>query len=485
MAITDVSPFNEVDFITFCIDPRQTLNERPCCGTLFLAPMLADGTATPEEVYNIATYDQAVEFFGEGSVAADMAQYYFFNNNLGELYIAGLEDLGAKASGTINITGTATQNGSYSIMIAGVAYSVPVIVGDTSADIIQDLVDEINFDSNAVVSAVAGGPTVLNVTAKNGGEQGNCINIFDISINTPEGITLEIPNGPSLANGSGLYDLTGIFEQYCDCCYDFIGIPFSDPITVQQAEFFTQLRHTCDKLIGGRWYATRFDTFTDHIAKNDDSQYLHGTIWNECKEEVHTPWAQTAAAVAQAHACTCNDPADDWRFKDLIGISCSTGLCGQSCFERAERNNLIRTGGSTTRCTGTTKQLEVTVGAGEYSFDSYYKYPQTDYSTFRFVREFEDFLLENFANSKIVDNIANVPTGSNAVDISTILSEIVSWIETEQGDRIDNIDEILQSIDIERDATNPSRINIRICASIVTALRKFAIQVVPKIGSNN
>jgi len=489
MAITDVSPFNEVDFISFCIDPGRTSELRPCCGTLFLAPMLATGTATPEEVINIATYDQSVELFGEGSIAADMVQYYFFNNPLGELYVAGLEDLGTCSKLNFTVVGTATSNGSYEVVVAGVTYSVAVAIGDTGPDIVTDIIDAINADTNAVVEASAAGLNVFTISAKNCGEQGNDINVFDASSNMPEGIVLSDQNGDpfvegvSLAGGAGLYDLEPILEEYCNCCYDFVGVPFSDTATLNILERFSQLRHSCDKLIGGRFYTTRFNTFTDHIVENDSAEYLYGTIWNECEQEVHTPWAQTAAAVGQAHACTCSDPAEDWRFKTLIGITCSSGLCGSSCFERAERNNLIRTGGSTTQCNGSTKELEVTVGAGQYSFESYFKYPQTDYTTIRFIREFEDFLLENFSRSKLVDNISNVRTGSSAVDIPTILSAIVGWIEEEQGEYIDNIDDVINSINIERDPTNPSRINISICASIVTALRKFAIQVQPKLGS--
>ena len=488
MAITDVSPLNEVDFISFCIDPGQQSDDRPCCGSLFLAPMLT-GDAVPGQVYPVATYAQALELFGEGSIAADMTQYYDFNNRFGELYVAGLTDLGTKATKGVGFQGPATRNGTIKIMVAGVVYSIAVAKGDTGIEIAAELVDLINNDTNAVVTATSAG-SVTTIEAKNGGEQGNYINVFDVSDGVNTGVDTTVFLGPpgspaSMNGGAGTYDLTTILEEYCDCCYEFIGVPFSDPKTLNDLETFSQRRHTCDKLIGGRFYTTRYDTFTDHIVAHDADQYLYGTIWDECTDEESTPWAQTAAAIGQAHASTCSDPANDWRFRTLIGISCNNGLCGVGCFNKDERNLLVANGGSTTRCNGSTKELEVTVGAGQYSFDSYFKYPQTDYTTFRFIREFNDFLFENFSNAKIVDNIANTSTGSNSVDVAIILSSIITWIEDTQGEIISNIDDIRSSIEIERDPTNPSRINIRICASIVTAIRKFAIQVQPKLGQIN
>lgn len=469
----------------FCIDTDQGPRVRSCCPALFLAPMLDTGTAEPGVPHAIASCGQAQEFFGAGSVAADMACFYLLNNRFGELFITGLEDFGNPATACITVDAPPTGSGNFYVRIADHAYYVPVFPGDTEDDIAQALVTFINNDQDAPFTATfAPGTGKATIVSKNGGDQANTIPICVNSLfgeEDPQGLEYTIDE---FAGGSGTYgdQIELALANLGECCYDFIGVPFCDTSTHDLLENEIISRWQCDRLIGGRWYATCCDTFTNHLNRLDAVNYQFGSLIMCCPGECYIPWRETAAYVGRAHLQTCLDPSQAWYSLPLLGIRCSVDNCDEDCFERSERNILALNGGSTNICGNNgIKIIELETSVGATSIFDVWRYPQSAYQTIRFMRQLQGFVAERFRGVRIVDDIDTVQEGDSAVTPTVIVSIIRDWAAETQGDILDNVDNLNNFIEIERNVNNPFRIDMCINIDLANALRVLAIKIRPSL----
>lgn len=466
----------------FCIDDEQSPNIEQCCPAWIAAPMLAEGIATPEEPYSVASCSQAQELFGEGSIAADMACYYLLNNRYGQLFITGLEDEGDAAEGEIFVPNSPTGSGTITLRIADTPYYVSVFTTDTPMDMAQAIADAINADPDALVTATTNGFAVVTITAKNGGTQGDDIPIVVnalINEESPPGLEIEIT---PMNGGAGIYNLETSLENLGNCCYDFMATPFCESLNNEQMENELQTRWSCDSLVGGRWYTTCCATFTDHITFLDSADYRYGSMIACCENAPYPPWRETAAYIGAAHKQVCTNTRDAWYGLELLGIPCTVDRCEEDCFDRPERNTLALNGASVNTCgpSGTRIiELESTIGVTDV--DDVWRYPQTAYQTIRFMRDLADFVNDRFARSAIVDSLEDVPNGSSAVTPSVIVGEIRAWAISTQGDLIDNANNLDEFITIERNDRNPNRIDMCIRIDLINALRVLAVKIQPSL----
>ena len=486
MIDTGIPANNIINFVNVCVETQQPNNNPDCCPTWFAAPMLSTGTATPDEPNVVVNYESAVALFGAGSIAADMARFYFLNNPDGQLYITGLEDTGVPAFAQLGFPGTATQSGTVSITVADVTYSLPVLIGDQGTDIANNFIALVYADDDALVTASITGGTQGNVTltAKNGGTQSNDLTILLNALpgqTTPEGISVNI-NVNGFNGGGGAYDLATALDNLDCCCYDFLAIPFTGAVEWNQIDTEVLIRWDCSKLIGGHWFAPKCGTFTELFSEN--FAYTHGSIITCCPDSLYAPWQKVAAWVGQAHDSTCNNPAARWN-RDLIGIRCTVQDCDVQCFDDNERNLLALNKYSVSRCgPAGVEQIELTVSAADFAIDQVGFFPQNYYSTIRFVRNLKEFIEDRFSNSQIVNTLEDVQDGSDVVTIPIIVAEIVAWARLTQSDIIDNTTSLNEFINIDVNPDNPYRVDMCITIDLVNALRTFAVKIQPRLNIN-
>jgi phage tail sheath gpL-like len=97
---------------------------------------------------------QAAAAFGQGSMLHLMAKAFIDINRVAELWcVAQGNGTGDAAAATINLHGTATENGVLVTYVAGVRLPVAVLKGDTGADIADALAALINGNSDLPVKA--------------------------------------------------------------------------------------------------------------------------------------------------------------------------------------------------------------------------------------------------------------------------------------------------------------------------------------------
>ncbi|EFC1623639.1 phage tail protein, partial [Escherichia coli] len=149
----------------------------------------------------ITRASQATELWGRGSMIAQMVAAFIAINPDTELYgIAQGEGTGTATSGTITLSGTATEDNVLNLYIAGRPYRLAVSKGKPGNLLADALAAMINADQDCPVSATTSVPPdnqdqtkkVITLTAKFTGE----CSVHDIRLNyysgevTPAGLVV-------------------------------------------------------------------------------------------------------------------------------------------------------------------------------------------------------------------------------------------------------------------------------------------------------
>jgi phage tail sheath gpL-like len=195
---------------------------------LIAAQLLASGSAaalTPVQVYDDA---QAAALFGSGSMAHLMCRAAIKANPYLDLTVCALADAGAgvAASGTATVTGTATGSGVLTLYIGNRAVVIAIATGDIQADIAAALDAELAMYADLpVTGAVA--DNVETLTARNKGTAGNSIPLSATC--TAPGVTVAIV---AMANGATDPDLSTALAKVVAEQYDIIVSPYNDATNI-------------------------------------------------------------------------------------------------------------------------------------------------------------------------------------------------------------------------------------------------------------
>ena len=190
---------------------------------LIVAPMLnaTKAFSAPTPIYSDV---DAKNTFGAGSWAHLMARIAIQNNAMIRLTVIGLKDSdsGVAATGTITLTGTASNAGVLKVIIGGLDYAVAIAKSETASNIAARLNAVINAGEYCPVSATVNEGTVT-LTAKCKGDIGN-----EISVNATLSANDMAVNVSALANGAENADLAAALASVAGQHYHVIISPFAD-----------------------------------------------------------------------------------------------------------------------------------------------------------------------------------------------------------------------------------------------------------------
>ncbi|PPA30465.1 phage tail protein [Aeromonas jandaei] len=192
---------------------------------LVIGPMLDTGTAEPLKAVQVFSDDEAAQYFGAGSLAANMAAAAITANAYLQLDVIGLEDedAGVAAGGAVEIAGTATSNGTLSVWIGGEQVAVNVDSGDTPAEIIPALVEAMaQTPALLVAGAYDTEASSLTLAARSFGEWGNGITVK--ASTTVSGLTLTVT---PMAGGEMDPDIQPALDAVFAAGHNIIICPFS------------------------------------------------------------------------------------------------------------------------------------------------------------------------------------------------------------------------------------------------------------------
>lgn len=167
--------------ITLNIVPAQTDVSNTAQRVLFIGQKTADGTATAGElIQNIQNDNSWDTLFGIRSMLAQGIRAAREENEVVIFDAIAIDDPttgNAAAEATVVFTGTATEDGSYTVAISSKknhSYTVPVTTGDTADDVASLLTTLVSNDTKVPVTASFAISTgTATFTAANEGEEAN------------------------------------------------------------------------------------------------------------------------------------------------------------------------------------------------------------------------------------------------------------------------------------------------------------------------
>lgn len=451
--------------------------------SLIIGPMLSTGKATADELTYVSSAEQAAELFGHGSILHRMVSAYRNQDSTGTLYVMPLEDpsSGVAATKTVTVTGSATAAGTISLYIGYDLIEVGVSSGDSESDVAGDISAAINANADLPVTSQAA-LGVVTITAKHKGVIGND---FPVNINLlgasngqelPAGIGIAIADGTT---GTGTPDIEAAFAALKEEPFEFIGLPYSDKTSFDASKAAMTTRWAYNVQLYGHVYSAKRGETDDLLDLGTTQNDPHLTVFAVSETDPNFAFERLGAALGQIAVSVKADPARPFQTLELTGI---TAPRVGDRFSRADRESLLASGCATFTDSSSATAIERAVTT--YITNSYgakdnsYQDAETLHTLGYIIRYLRTQITSKFGRHKLANDGTTFGEGQAVVTPSIIRSELIaaySILET-QG-LVENMDLFKENLIVERNLTDPNRIDVLFPPDLVNQLRVFAALV--------
>lgn len=447
---------------------------------LILGQKLSSGTAVANEIVRVTSVAEAKTLFGAGSMLALMADTLFKNNSFTEAYFCPQDEPGAgvAASGTITYTATDALAGTIYLYIGGKQITAGVTAAMTATQVATAVKDAINADTDLPVTA-ANTAGVVTITCKWKGLTGNKINIrhnYNRGEALPSGVGATIV---AMASGTAAPTLTAAIAAMGDTHYTEVCLPYNDATSTTAITTEGDLRW--GPLVQKEFFA---------YAAEDDTLGNLGTLGNSlntpfisimhCRKSP-TPPFQVAAAVTGAVAYSSGvDPAVPLKTIKLVGVMAPAEA---DRFTLAERNSLLFDGISTfTVGADGSVYIELLIttyktnaaGADDISYMGVERL-----QTLRYLRyDLRNFILAKYPRHKLGDDSKTYGAGQKVMTPKTMRAELIArFLLWQELALVEDITGFIAGLIVERNSSNPDRLDIHIEPNIINQFLVSAVQI--------
>jgi len=452
--------------------------------SLLIGQKLAAGSAVADTPYIVGTVSQAIGLFGRGSMLARMYAIYRLSDPTGEVWCLPVADAGAgvAATGTITVTGPATGAGTINLYIAGQNVQVAVGSTDTADAIAASINTAINAATDLpVTSAVAS--AVVTLTCRWKGATGNDIMVTDSYRGNAGGESL--PAGVALAyvamaSGATNPTLTSTITAMGDDPYDFVIQPYTDSTSLDA--FATEYgdasgRWSWSRQIYGHCYTALRGTLSALTTAGGLRNDPHHTIAGIDVDCQHPNWEYAAAYGARNAVYIAADPARPTQTGQLTGLMAPRA--GKK-FIWTERNSLLSYGIATSFVVSGVIQIERAITTYQKNTfaqpDISYLDSETLHTAAYVLRYLSSAITSKYARHKLANDGTRYGAGNAVVTPSVIRSELLAAYDAlEFLGIVENQEAFRAHLIVERDITNPNRLNVLFPPDYVNQLRVFAV----------
>lgn len=311
---------------------------------LVLGQRLAAGTVAAGVLTRVTRKEDGVNYFGRGSMLAQMISAAIKVNPYTEMWALALDDLGAgvAATFTITVTGAPTEAGTAYLYVGGRRVAVGIAAGQTPTQIATAIAAAVTADLDMPVTA-ASAAGVVTLTARHKGAEGSSIdvrwNYYD-GERSPAGIAMAIAAGVA---GSGNPDVLTAIAAMSTGAYYTIIMPWSDPANMVAMETELQSRWGGMDMRAGHVFTAKSGTFSALSTYGAARNSPHSTVPGLNKSPT-LPWVVAAQFAAGVEFRGGNDPALPFRGIELPDVMAPTEA---ERFTATERNLLLHDGIST------------------------------------------------------------------------------------------------------------------------------------------
>lgn len=433
--------------------------------TLLIGNRLSTGTVPAKTLQRVTSAEQAVAYFGAGSVLADMAAAHLRINKNHPLYCVGMADNGSgvAASGSVTFSVSSPAAGILNFLVGGRAINLGTATTSTGASLATAFAAAVNADTLCLVSAAVDGVDTakVNLTAKNKGVHGNELDIRHSHYAgqmAPSGVTATIV---AMASGAGNPDVDEVWPVIGDSQYILIATPWTDTVSIGKVQTQLDDRFGPDGLNDGYAVYGRRASFGTLATLGDSFNSQFSTIL--AANGPSNPWVQAAAATARIAQSASIDPARPFQTLVLTGIIAPSK---SEQFTKDERNQLLYTGIATSKVNpnGEVELEGLITTFKENSFGS----PDTSYLylntllTLSYLRfDWAALITSRYPRSKLADDGTNFGVGQAIVTPSVIKAEAINkFKEWELKGLVEGFDQFKEELVVERNIDNPNRLDI-------------------------
>jgi len=458
------------------------------------------GTLADDALHVIPSAKHAAEYWGAGSLLHRQAIAWFANNRSTPVYgiATSIDTTAGRASRSLQIEAAQTTISSARLYIAGEL----ILFGGTGPDpattavkCAEDLRTKINarpdLPVRAEISPVQTDTVV--VRAKFKGAVGDQIDIRETlyvdDVQAP-GLTFAATGGPGRLTG-GTGDPPAIattFGKIVDRNYNMWVFPFADSTSKKALDGELKLRSEPTQQNDGMAFFASDMKYTDLVALNAtyNSKYLTHICFPGPKSSdaagtgSPTPaWELSAAYAAQAAQSLSIDPARPLQTLPLVGIKAhatarwswenNNGLLGKGISP-----TYVDGGGNVRLWRAVTMYTTSALGVD----DTAYLNVNTVF-TLAYIRwSVRRRLGLKFPRYKLANDGTRFGRGQAVVTPKIIKSEIVALFgEWENIGIVENADNFVEDLIVERNTSDPDRVDVKMPPDLVNQLRVTAIQI--------
>lgn len=442
-----------------------------------------DATIATNSLVLMPSADYARQICGPGSQLARMVAAYRKTDPFGELYVIAVpESAGAAATVVLTVTGEATETGTVNLYIGRTRIQAVVVNGDDVATVASSIKDAINADLTLPLTATAAAG-VVTLTARHKGLSGNEIPVtlnyygFGGGEVLPAGVQIAIAAG---AAGSGAPVLTGAVAAMADEPFDYIGLPFSDTASINT--LVTEMNDT-----SGRWsyarqlyghvYSAKIGTLSELVTAGDQLNQQHITLAGY-EKDMQTPADELAASrTARAAVFIRNDPARPTQTGELVDMLPAPK--GKR-FTMTEQQTLLSHGVATAYVESGILRIQrdvTTYKKNAYGVaDNSYLDSETLHTSAYVLRRLKSVITSKYGRHKLANDGTRFGPGQAIVTPAVIKGELLTtYRQLERAGIVENYELFKTHLIVERDASDPNRLNTLFPPDYVNQLRVFAV----------
>lgn len=452
---------------------------------LLIGQKTSAGSATADTVVPCTSVDDAIALAGRGSMLHRMALAWFASNKSTALWLGVLGDAGGgvAATGTIVVTGPATAAGTIFLYLGGERLTIGVNSGDTATTIATAIAAAINADLDLPVTASSATGTVT-LTFRHKGLVGNT---YDVRVNfndgeaLPAGVTATITAMGGAVAGTTNPTLTNLIAAMASIWFQIWAHPYTDATSLTAIETELESRFGPMRQQQGLAISSAAGSFSTLTTLGSGRNSKQSCIVAPDGVAPLTPPMEYAAEVAALVAFYgADDPARPFQ---TLGLSNAQAGHETDQWTVDERNLFLFAGISTTKqVVGGGVQLDRIITTYETSpsgaADTAYLDATTMLTLLYLRYSFVVRMQLKYPRHKLADDGTRFGAGQAVITPKLGKAEAVTWF----GEMVDlalvqNLDEFKTNLVVERNASDPNRLDFLLPPQLIGQLIVTAAQI--------
>lgn len=448
---------------------------------LVIGQRLASGTIAQGVPTRVLSAAQAEEFFGRGSMLHAMLAALKAANSYTECWAVALDDNGAgvQAAGSVTFGGAPTEAGTLNLYIAGKLVQAAVTSGQATSAIATAAAAAINAVTDLPVTAAVDGVNTskVNITARHKGEAGNSIDLrvnYYFGEKTPKGLTVTIV---AMTGGTANPDVQTAITAIGAEQYHTIVMPYTDASNLTKIE--TELSNRWGPMVQkeGHAFAAAAGTHAALSTLGDARNSPHLTIMGAQKSPT-APWV--IAAVVGAVDAYEPDPARPRQTLELQGVLAPAEA---DRYTRDERNLHLHDGIATFIVDAggrvLIERLITTYKTNSFGVEDISYLDVETLRTLAYLRySVRARIALKFPRHKLANDGTRFGPGQAVVTPKTIRAELLALFrQWEEAGLAEGFEQFKTDLIVERNGTDPNRVDAIIPPDVINQFRVFAGQV--------